>query len=89
MQVFQILLISSIAMLIGYPFWGVKVAVVIPIIWGLFEAAHKLLFRKEIPCPYCGFDATWYKRDVKLARKAVKEFWDSEKKEDLPKENNL
>ena len=65
-------------MLLTFPFWGFRSAIVIPIVWGLFEGIHKLQFRKEIPCPYCGFDATWYKRDVKMARKAVKEFWAEE-----------
>ena len=30
---------------------------------------------KQISCPHCGFDATWYKRDVKVARQLVKDFW--------------
>ena len=38
-------------------------------------------YRKEIPCPHCGFDASWYKKDVKIARRLVKEFWD--KQEDV------
>lgn len=42
---------------------------------GVAEFAVRTLFRKEIPCPHCGFDASWYKRDVKMARKKVKEFW--------------
>ena len=29
----------------------------------------------ELPCPHCGFDATWYKRDVKVARRQVLDFW--------------
>ena len=45
------------------------------IIWFGFEAAARLRFKKEIPCPHCGFDATWYKRDVKVARKLVDQFW--------------
>ena len=36
---------------------------------------NKLLYRKEIACPYCGFDATWYRRDVKKANELVKDFW--------------
>ena len=43
--------------------------------WAGFEAGVRMLFRKEVPCPYCGFDASWYKRDVKIARAKVKEFW--------------
>ena len=44
-------------------------------VWGTFELFQRCRFRKEIPCPYCGFDASWYKRDVKIARKIVGEFW--------------
>src|SRR5690606_19676259 len=40
-----------------------------------YEVARRLVYRSEIPCPYCGFDASWYKRDVKVARRLVKEFW--------------
>ena len=46
--------------------------------WASFEAGVTILFRKEVPCPYCGFDASWYKRDVKVARQKVKEFWEME-----------
>ena len=80
LQVFQILLISSILMLLLYPLWSFKVLIVLPIVGALFEGLNKLQFRKEIPCPYCGFDATWYKRDVKLAKKGVEEFWQVEEK---------
>lgn len=52
------------------------------IFWAVYEVARRLIFRSEIPCPYCGFDASWYKRDVKVARRLVSEFW--EKKEGVP-----
>src|SRR5690606_30701835 len=45
------------------------------IFWAGYEVARRLVYRSEIPCPYCGFDASWYKRDVKVARKLVQEFW--------------
>lgn len=47
------------------------------IVWTIFEIVKKALYRKEIPCPYCGFDATWYRRNVKFARKKVDHFWNS------------
>lgn len=43
--------------------------------WTLMEFTKKFLYRKEITCPHCGFDATWYKRDVGHARKKVQKFW--------------
>ena len=45
--------------------------------WAGFEGVRRLLFRKEIPCPHCGFDASWYKRDVKMAKQLVHNFWDA------------
>lgn len=54
------------------------------VIWAIHECVHKMFFRKEIPCPHCGFDATWYKKDVRVSRKLVQEFWDLQKPKDPP-----
>ena len=59
-----------------YPFLGLRSVVVFFLVWGVMEFSKRILFKKEIPCPHCGFDATWYKKDVKVARQKVKEFWD-------------
>ena len=48
------------------------------VIWALFELFIRTLFRREIPCPHCGFDASWYRKDVKMARRLVKDFWENE-----------
>lgn len=40
-----------------------------------FEWVRRANYRKEIPCPHCGFDASWYKKDVKVARKLVANYW--------------
>lgn len=72
--------ITMINLVLGLILWnlmGFKVIYLFFIVWAGYEAVHKMLYRKEIPCPHCGFDATWYKRDVKLARKLVKDFWAS------------
>ncbi len=45
--------------------------------WAAFEGIRRTMFRKEIPCPHCGFDASWYKRDVKMARQLVHNFWEA------------
>ncbi len=50
------------------------------LVWAFFEAALRLNFRKEVPCPHCGFDASWYKKDVNVARRKVDEFWGDHKK---------
>ena len=51
--------------------------------WAAFEGTRRVMFRKEIPCPHCGFDASWYKRDVKMARKLVHNFWESKNPKDI------
>lgn len=58
-----------------YPFFGVESFVIFFAIWGAFELAVRSDYKKQVPCPHCGFDATWYKRDVKVARQKVAEFW--------------
>jgi hypothetical protein len=57
-----------------YPWFEWKGAMALPLIWAIFESFHKSLYRKELRCPFCGFDPTWYKKDVKLARRKVEEF---------------
>lgn len=71
----QLLIAACVLVLICYPIMGIRSLVMIFIVWASAELAIKLRHRKDIPCPYCGFDATWYKRDVKVARRLVKEFW--------------
>lgn len=59
-----------------FPIMGTTGFSVFFLIWGLFELVIRSDFKKQIPCPHCGFDASDYKRDVKVAREKVKQFWD-------------
>ena len=68
---------------------GVKSLCMIFPAWMIMEVGNKLLYRKDIPCPYCGFDATWYRRDVKIANKMVKDFWKTNYPELTDKEKNV
>ncbi len=70
----QILVLTIAVTAILYPWFSWKGAVSLPIVWFFFESIHKSLFRKDIRCPYCGFDVTWYKKDVRVARKQVEDF---------------
>lgn len=70
----QILVLTLVVTAATYPWLAWKGAMALPIIWGLFESIHKSLYRKDLKCPYCGFDPKWYKKDVKLARQKVEEF---------------
>ncbi len=59
------------------------------LVWGVFELVIRALFKRQLPCPHCGFDASWYKRDVKVARRKVSEFWEGKtnsKAEEMPVE---
>lgn len=71
---FQILTLGFVFTAATFPWFDVKGAVALPLIWATFEMIHKTLYRKDLKCPYCGFDPTWYKKDVKLARRKVEEF---------------
>lgn len=70
----QIILTTICITLILYPIANIKGSLSFFFIWGGFDFVRKINFRKEIACPECGFDATWYKRDVKMARKLVADF---------------
>ncbi|MDD4973908.1 MAG: hypothetical protein PHY93_06130 [Bacteriovorax sp.] len=71
----QILLTSIVLGSFLFPFIGVKCFFIFFVSWGVFELAVRTDYKKQIACPHCGFDATWYKRDVKVARQIVKDFW--------------
>lgn len=71
----QILLTSLVFGGALYPFTGVKCFFVFFVVWALFELTVRTDYKKQVACPHCGFDATWYKKDVKVARQLVKEFW--------------
>ncbi len=70
----QIFVLGIVFTAATFPWLVWKGIMALPIIWGLFESIHKSLYRKDLKCPYCGFDPKWYKKDVKLARQKVEEF---------------
>ena len=72
---FQIFLITIVINICVFPFTGAKGLFFIFPVWGIFEFVKRSLFKKEIACPHCGFDASWYKRDVTVAKKIVADFW--------------
>ncbi|OIQ19246.1 MAG: hypothetical protein BM556_08145 [Bacteriovorax sp. MedPE-SWde] len=72
---FQMTLITVAITACLSPVMGMKGIFSFFIVWACFEAALRLNFRKEVPCPHCGFDAAWYKKDVNVAREKVDEFW--------------
>lgn len=71
----------TVVTLFFYPIFGFKVFIVFLSLAAILEFLLRSLVKNEIPCPYCGFDATLYNRDTKIARKKVQEFL--EKKENF------
>lgn len=71
----QLLIFSLSLVWMLFPWFGIRSTLLALAIWPCVEFVNKLLYRKEISCPYCGFDATWYRRDVRVARRKVEEFW--------------
>ena len=61
--------------LILWPFLGGKAIAAAALCWPIYEIVLRLLYRNEVPCPYCGFDASWYKRDIGTTKKIVERFW--------------
>jgi 5-bromo-4-chloroindolyl phosphate hydrolysis protein len=69
MSIMAVLLVLAL-----WPFWGEKsfALFVLPFIFG--ELIHKFWYRKDLVCPHCGFDAAWYLKDIKMARKKISRF---------------
>ncbi len=71
----QIILISLALIYLCYPVMQLRSFFLFFLVWFGFEGSVRILFKKDLPCPHCGFDASWYKRDVRVARAKVEEFW--------------
>lgn len=72
---FQIFISSVVFGSMLFPLMGAESYFIFFVIWGGFELAVRSDYKKQIPCPHCGFDATTYKRNVKIAREEVVDFW--------------
>ncbi len=78
----QIAVLTGVTSFALYDYFGLRSLVFGILYWAAYEIGRRLVYRSEIECPYCGFDASWYKRDVKVARRLVDEFW--QKKNPVP-----
>jgi hypothetical protein len=74
-QYIQLAFSSVLLLALGWKVMEVYALIFPCALWAGMEFWVRARFRKEIPCPHCGFDASWYKRDVKVARRLVQEFW--------------
>ena len=77
----QIIIATLFVSLLLYPFMGFESIYSFFAVWACFEIGLRLNFRKEIACPHCGFDASWYRKDIRIAKKLIDEFWIDKKKE--------
>ncbi|MEX0798738.1 MAG: hypothetical protein WEB87_07100 [Bacteriovoracaceae bacterium] len=85
----QLLVLAVFIGWLCFPLMGLKSLYLLFVLWPMVEMTNKILYRKEIPCPYCGFDATWYRRDVKVARRKVEEFWNINHPEHVQKKEEI
>jgi hypothetical protein len=77
----QIIIATAFVSMILYPFMGFESIYSFFAIWACFEIGLRANFRKEISCPHCGFDASWYRKDIRIAKKLVDDFWIEKKRE--------
>lgn len=70
----QIFILSAFVSMILYPWLGVSSFLSSILVWVIFEGTYKSLYRRDLVCPYCGFDPKWYKKDVKFARQKIEDF---------------
>ena len=71
----HIFMITVVLVMCLYPVMQLNSVWVFFAVWGVYECILRMLFRKQVACPHCGFDVSWYRKDVKVARKQVEEFW--------------
>ncbi len=76
MNYIQMFIITALFTGTTFSWWGFRGVFIIFLLWPAFEFTRRALYKREIPCPHCGFDASWYKKDVKVARKLVSDFWE-------------
>jgi hypothetical protein len=77
----QILFLTSVTVLAFHQVMGLKSLFFFFVYWVSFEGLRRHAYKKQVPCPHCGFDATWYKKDVKVAKRKVQEFWERKKQQ--------
>jgi len=83
-QYVQVLLATMVVSLATFSLTSWRCFIFFFIFWSIVEFFNRCLLRKEVPCPYCGFDAAVYRRDVKQAKADVQAFWQARKILDAP-----
>ncbi|MGZ3649598.1 MAG: hypothetical protein ACXVB9_06485 [Bdellovibrionota bacterium] len=73
----QILVVTLATTLLTFPLFGWNGLLLYLVYWGAFDFFYRLRKRQALVCESCGFDPFLYKQDISLARKALKEHWQS------------
>jgi hypothetical protein len=71
----QLALLTLATTLVAWPFFGIDGLLFYLVWWAGFEVVYRLRKREALVCRNCGFDPFLYKRDPKVARKAVQAYW--------------
>jgi hypothetical protein len=87
----QILIGSVTVSALLYPFMGPASFFAYFFILVTVESVKKLIYRKEVVCPYCGFDPVLYTKDIKKARLKIQDHLQENKhlKLSAPQKKNL
>ena len=73
----QIALLTMATTLLTFPIFGFSGIALYLIYWTGFEFFYRLRKRQALVCESCGFDPFLYKQDVGMARKALRQHWES------------
>jgi|GEM_PF-5763243 len=75
---FKLAVISLFLFFLTFPLLQERGFILPFLVFSLGFLINRALYKKEIPCPYCGFNALTYKKDVIKAKEEVKVFWQQE-----------
>lgn len=75
-HVLPMLLVTAVLMLVLWPWFGAKGAVLFVPLWALFEILHLMIIRGALVCKNCGFDPYLAKANINRAAAAVKKHYE-------------
>lgn len=79
----QIAILTLVTGMLTFPIFGFKGVALYLLYWSGFEFFYRLRKRQALVCESCGFDPFLYKQDVSMARKALRQHWETK----IEKEN--
>ncbi len=73
----QLALLTVAVTLLAFPIFGLKGLALYLVFWACFEFFYRLRKRQALICESCGFDPFLYKQDAGVARKALRQHWET------------